>query len=963
MRSSHSVSGLPVALPPLYSKHRLRRIAAGPRANISCITARALSMIRTWHPNRLEGSVSDSNKESGWHALDAETVLQRLESDTQGLDRNTVQERLERYGPNRLPDPERTGPFKRFLLQFHNVLIYILIVAGIGTALLGHWIDSGVIFGVVVINAVIGYIQEGKAEKALDAIRQMLSPKALVLRDEQRRTIPAEDLVPGDVVILQAGDKVPADLRLFKIHNLRIDEAVLTGESVAVDKQTEPTASDAGLGDRTSMAFSGTLVAYGQGRGVVVGTGADTEIGRISTMLGEVESLVTPLLAQIAQFGRWLSVAIVVLAGFTFAFGYWIRDYVLVEAFLAAVSLAVAAIPEGLPAIMTITLAIGVQRMASRNAIIRRLPAVETLGSVTTICSDKTGTLTRNEMTVKSIVTAEREFEASGAGYAPEGHFLTNGDAIEVADHPVLAEALRGILLCNDAEVYRSDGRWVMEGDPTEGALVTAAVKGGLDHKALNQRLSRIDVIPFESTYKFMATLHHEAQAGTGVIYLKGAPERVLAVCDRERTPAGDRPLERDRWEAWMERIAARGQRLLAVAAKDAGTDKAELAFPDIEDGGLTLLAVCGIVDPPRDEAIRAVAECQQAGIRVKMITGDHGVTARAIADELGIKTAGGVVSGHELEATSDEDLRRQVHDVDVYARTTPEHKLRLVKAIQADGHVVAMTGDGVNDAPALKRADVGVAMGIKGTEASKEASEMVLADDNFASIAAAVEEGRAVYDNLKKSILFILPTNGGQAFTIVAAILLGLTLPLTPVQVLWVNMVTAVTLALALAFEPTEPGVMQRAPRPPNTPILSPFLLWRIGFVSLLLLAGTFGHFLWMLQQTDNVDLARTVAINTLVVGQVFYLFNSRYIVQSALSWEGFFGSRAVLIAIGILVVLQSLFTYAPPLQFLFGTTGIGLQEWGRILLFGVALLLIVELEKTLLRKTAAGGLGTMGT
>ncbi|MBS0003492.1 MAG: HAD-IC family P-type ATPase, partial [Thioalkalivibrio sp.] len=526
--------------------------------------------------------MNDSNGTPLWHALEPDAALERLDSDTGGLDREAARERLERHGSNRLPAPERTGPVRRFLLQFHNVLIYILIVAGIGTALLGHWIDAWVIFGVVLINAAIGHIQEGKAEKALDAIRHMLSPKALVVRDGQRRTIPAEDLVPGDVVILQAGDKVPADLRLFRTHNLRIDEAVLTGESVVVDKQTEPVVEDAGLADRASMAFSGTLVAYGQARGVVVGTGTETEIGRISTMLGEVETVTTPLLVQIAQFGRWLSGAIVVLAGFTFAFGYWVRDYALVETFLAAVSLAVAAIPEGLPAIMTITLAIGVQRMAGRNAIIRRLPAVETLGSVTTICSDKTGTLTRNEMTVKSIVTAEREFEASGVGYEPDGRFSTGEEEIEVEDQPVLAEALRAILLCNDAEVYHSDGRWVMEGDPTEGALVTAALKGGLDHKELNQRLYRIDVIPFESSYKFMATLHYEETAGSGMIYLKGAPERVLAVCDKERTPHGDRPLERDRWEAWMERIAARGQRLLAVAAKDAGPDKSELEFPDI---------------------------------------------------------------------------------------------------------------------------------------------------------------------------------------------------------------------------------------------------------------------------------------------------------------------------------------------------------------------------------------------
>ncbi|AKJ95549.1 carbonate dehydratase [Thioalkalivibrio versutus] len=895
--------------------------------------------------------MSNRDPSLDWHALKTDEVLKRLEVDEHGLKSPDAEQRLQDVGPNRLPETARTGPIRRFLLQFHNVLIYVLIAAAIGTAFLGHWLDTGVILGVVLINAIIGHIQEGKAEKALDAIRQMLSPKAQVLRDGQRRSIPAEELVPGDIVYLQAGDRVPADLRLTGAHNMRIDEAALTGESVASEKQTAPVEPEADLGDRVSMAYSGTLIAFGQGRGVVIGTGADTEIGRISTMIGEVETLTTPLLRQIAQFGRWLSVAIGILAAATFAFGFWVRDYDLVETFLAAVSLAVAAIPEGLPAIMTITLAIGVQRMAARHAIIRRLPAVETLGSVTTICSDKTGTLTRNEMTVKSIVTTGAEYELTGVGYEPHGGITRDGQEADPESDPLLAEILRGILLCNDAEVYPKDDAWTMEGDPTEGALITAAMKGGLDPKEVNERYARDDVIPFESSYKFMATLHHDHEGGA-FVFLKGAPERVLAVCSHQRTADGEEPLDAEHWQQWMDGVAARGQRLLALATRRMEDHRRELEFADIEDGGLTLVAVCGIIDPPREEAIKAVAHCQEAGIRVKMITGDHGVTARAIADELGIRTEGGVVVGHELENATDEELKEQVRHVDVFARATPEHKLRLVRAIQSHHEVVAMTGDGVNDAPALKRADVGIAMGIKGTEAAREASEMVLADDNFASIANAVEEGRTVYDNLKKAILFLLPTNGGQAFTIVAAILLGLTLPLTPVQVLWVNMVTAVTLALALAFEPTEPGVMQRPPRPPRTPLLSGFLIWRVGFVSALLVAGTFGHFLWLEQQGVTDEFARTVAINTLVMGQLFFLFNSRYILEPSCNREGLFGSRPVLIAVGALILLQGLFTYAPPLQFLFGTTAIGLEEWGRILVFGIVLFTFVELEKAFLRR-----------
>ncbi|MFP4560953.1 MAG: cation-transporting P-type ATPase [Thiohalorhabdus sp.] len=891
-----------------------------------------------------------ANGENAWHARPVEDVLRDLETSPEGLDSGTARSRLQEHGPNRLPRQESAGPVVRFLRQFHNLFIHILIVAAVGTAFLGKWVDTGVILGVVLVNAVIGFLQEGKAERALDAIRGMLSPRAQVLRDGRQQTVSAEEVVPGDAVLLGAGDRVPADLRLIRAHNLRVDEAVLTGESEPVEKGTNPVAPEADLADRTGMAYSGTLVAAGQGRGVVVATGVRTQIGRISRMVGQVESVQTPLLRQVDRFARHLSGAILLLAVFTFVFGLVVWGYSLPDMFMAAVSLAVAAIPEGLPAIMTITLAIGVQRMAQRNAIIRRLPAVETLGAVTTICSDKTGTLTRNEMTVRTLLTAEEAVEVGGVGYAPHGRFRRDGRDVDPYEDPVLLEALRAGLLCNDAWLHEAEDGWMPEGDPTETALVTVALKAGMDQRQANERFPRDDVIPFDSAHRFMATLHHDHE-GHGYTFVKGAPERILELCERERAARGDRPLDAARWHERMEEMAGRGQRLLALAVGMAPSGKSELKFADVDAGGLILLAVVGIIDPPRDEAIQAVAACRGAGIRVKMITGDHAATARAIAARLGLNDRD-AVAGHQIEASDDEQLRAMVRKVDVFSRASPGHKLRLVQALQANGEVVAMTGDGVNDSPALKRADIGVAMGVKGTEASKEAAEMVLADDNFASIASAVEEGRTVYDNLQKAILFLLPTNGGQAFTIVTAILLGVTLPVTPVQALWINMVTAVTLALALAFEPTEPGVMQRRPRPPSAPLLSGFLIWRVGFVSVLLVAGTFGHFLWMELHGVGKEVERTVAINTLVMGQVFYLFNSRFLLEPVLTRRGLQGGRAVLVAVAVLVVLQGLFTYAPPFQHLFGTAPIGGQDWARILAFGVALFLLVEGEKALLRR-----------
>ena len=891
-----------------------------------------------------------------WHAFPVEQVLSELDTAAGGLNDQEAARRLELHGPNRLPPPKRHGPVVRFLLQFHNILIYVLLVAAVVTALLEHWVDTSVILAVVIINAIVGFVQEGKAESALAAIRKMLSLKATVLRDGHRREIPAETLVPGDWVILQSGDKVPADIRLVEIKNLRIQEAVLTGEAEAVEKAVAPVAVKAAVGDRTGMAYSSTLVTYGQGVGVVVATGTATEIGRISTLLEQVEGLTTPLLRQMEQFGRWLSAAIILVAGLTWLAGVFWRGLPLEDMFMAAVGLAVAAIPEGLPAIMTVTLAIGVQRMAGRNAIIRRLPAVETLGAVTVICSDKTGTLTCNEMTVQRVVSAERMFEVGGVGYAPIGKFRADGgNPIAPDAAPELLDIARAGLLCNDAVLREEQGEWLMEGDPTEGALLTLAGKAGLDTEAEHARLRRVDSIPFESEHRFMATLHQQ-EPGEGVIYLKGAPERVLGMCAQEQGPDGPRPLRPDYWRDRVDELAELGQRVLAVAFRPTHETHYELTFEDVQEG-LILLGLSGISDPPREEAIRAVRQAREAGIRVKMITGDHGATAWAIAGQLGIGDGRPALTGPDLEALDEAALRKVVVETDIYARASPEHKLRLVAALQANDQVVAMTGDGVNDAPALKRADVGVAMGMKGTEAAKEASEMVLADDNFASIAHAVEEGRTVYDNLRKAILFILPTNGAQALVIIAAILLGMTLPISAVQILWVNMVTAVTLALALAFEPTEAGVMRRPPRKPGEPLLNGFMLWRIGFVSVLLVIAPLWLFLWgTAQEGISQEEARTMAVNALVVGEIFYLFNSRYIHQSSLSWEGLLGSRPVLTTIGILLVLQLSFTYWPPLQQLLGTAPVSAASWGIFALAGLAVFLLVEVEKSVWRRIRDG-------
>ncbi|MCW8918884.1 MAG: cation-transporting P-type ATPase [Gammaproteobacteria bacterium] len=886
---------------------------------------------------------------SQWHGIVYEAVLTELKSGVNGLSSDEAATRLTHFGANRLTPPPGRSALRRFLQQFHNVLIYVLLVTGVVTALLGHWTDSGVILLVVVINALIGFIQEGKAEKAMEAISQMLANQTLVRRDDRVVTLDAVELVPGDIVVLQSGDRVPADLRLVRSRDLRIDEALLTGESVPAEKDTAPVEPTASVADRHCMAYSGSFVTSGQGSGVVVATGDETEIGRISGLLGGIEVLMTPLLRQMADFALKLSIAILIFAVATFLFGLLVHDYTPTEMFLAAVGLAVAAIPEGLPAIMTITLAIGVQRMAQRNAIIRRLPAVETLGSVTVICSDKTGTLTRNEMTVQTVATADGLFEVSGVGYDPHGGFTLDGAPINPEESPLLQEIARGGLLCNDANLTEQAGQWQLHGDPTEGALLTLGLKAGLEMAHQQQALPRSDVLPFASSHRFMATLHHDHH-GHAFIYVKGAPERVFEMCRLQRVHGTEVALDRAYWEARMEQMATRGQRLIAIAFKPVDGSLGALNYADV-DNGLSLLGVVGIIDPPREEATRAVALCRSAGIRVKMITGDHEATARAIGAQMGIGDGRQSVSGAMLDEADEDTLGALLARSDIFARTSPEQKLRLVEVLQSEGEVVAMTGDGVNDAPALKRADVGMAMGQKGTEVAKEAAEMVLADDNFASIVDAVREGRTVYDNLKKSIMFILPTNGGEAVTIIAAITMGRMLPITAAQILWVNMITAVTLALALAFEPAEPNIMQRRPRGTYEPLLSRFLVWRIVFVSLILAGGTFGMFLWQRLHDVGIDEARTIAVNTLVMFEIFYLFSARYLIAPALTREGLLGNRYALLATGLLLIMQLAFTYAPPMQALFATTPLSATTWLTIIAVASSVLFLVELEKWWLR------------
>ena len=888
-----------------------------------------------------------------WHHLPADEVIDLLDSDKEkGLDLFEVDDRQKRFGPNSVTGKKGKGPLLRFLLQFHQPLIYILLAAGAVTALLQEWVDAGVIVGVVLVNALIGFIQEAKAVKAIEALAKTMTTEATVLRAGEKQRISSTEVIPGDIVLLQSGDKVPADARLFRTRDFQVDESALTGESVPVDKKPDVLDHDTGLADRRNMAYASTLVTYGQGSGIVVAIGDRTEVGRISELISSTKALETPLTRKIARFSHMLLYAILALAAITFAVGL-IRGQSVFDMFMAAVALAVGAIPEGLPAAMTITLAIGVARMARRRAIIRKLPAVETLGSTTIICSDKTGTLTENQMTVLEILAGGERFEVSGSGYTPQGRILKEGLTVDASGSASLMECLKAGLLCNDSELLEKEDRWVIQGDPTEGALLVSAVKAGLDATIMGKELPRIDVIPFESQHQYMATLHSGETGNPGIIYAKGSVETILEKCVLSLDNTGrSSELDVEQIHRAVAEMAAKGLRILAFSKGEIKQGTTGLRHADVASG-MTFLGLQGMIDPPRQEAILAVQKCHAAGIRVKMITGDHALTASSIARQVGLRNPSHVVTGKVLMEISDRELIDVADQTSVFARVTPEQKLRLVEALQAKGNVVAMTGDGVNDAPALKRADIGVAMGITGTDVAKEAADMVLTDDNFASIEAAVEEGRGIFDNLTKFIVWTLPTNLGEGLVILAAVFAGVELPILPVQILWINMTTAVLLGLMLAFEPKEPDIMARSPRDPKTPILTGILVWRLFIVALLLLAGAFGLYEWELWRGATVPEARTVAVNVFVLVELFYLFNCRSLTQSMFNL-GFFSNPLLFGGVTIMLILQVLFTYLPAMNLMFHSAPIGLEAWGRILSVSVIVSFVVGVEKRLRRRSA---------
>lgn len=883
-----------------------------------------------------------------WHAQTAEQVRLALEVPVDGLNAEQVSRRLKEYGANVLTGSKPRPMWVRLLAQFNNTLIYVLMVAVLVTAVLGHWLDAGVIFAVVLFQGIIGFIQEGRAEQALVAIRHLLAPRAMVMRAGERKQINASELVPGDILLLEPGDRIAADVRLDQLHGLMVDESMLTGESVSVEKTLDAQAAETALGDRFCLAYSGTLVSAGTGRGVVVATGERSEIGRISGLLETVSVLQTPLTLQMKQFARFLSLVIVLAGALVFLAGWQFGDRPFPELFMAVVALTVSAIPEGLPAILTITLAIGVQRMANRKAVVRRMPVIETLGAVSVICSDKTGTLTRNEMMVAAVVLDGQVYPVTGDGYAAEGRI---GDATSGAPPAALLQAVaQAALLCNDARLEHRGEHAKVLGDPMEGALLVLAAKAGLEASSYLTQWPRQDEVPFDAALRYMATLNHDHH-GHARILVKGAPEQVMALCGSALDNQGASvPLDLQRWQQNIDQLAAQGLRVLALAGASPADMSGVLNVEQLGDQ-LQLLGVVGLLDPPRQEAMEAIAECHLAGIRVKMITGDHALTARAIAERLGLRNTGEVATGQDIDALDDEQLLELAQRVDVFARTSPEHKLRLVQALQSAQGVVAMTGDGVNDAPALKRADVGIAMGHKGSAAAREASDIVLLDDNFATLAAAVREGRTVYTNLKKAISFLLPINGGEASSLIVALLLGLALPITALQILWVNLVGSVVLAMGLAFEPAEPDVMHKPPRRSAESLLDAFLVWRIVLVSMLFLGGIFASFQWALQAGLGEAAARTLAVNTLVAMEVFYLFSVRYLDSASLTLRGILGTPAVWIVIALIVLLQWLFTYTSFMQGLFITASLNASALMIAPLAGVMVLLILELEKRIRR------------
>lgn len=890
-----------------------------------------------------------------WHALPKSEVLHRTHTTLEnGLKDETVKERQQTFGLNALATKKGTPPIILFLSQFNQPLVYILIAAGAVTAILQEWVDSSVIFGVVLVNAIIGFIQEIKALKAIESLAKSMTSEATVIRNGKRQRVKASDLTIGDVVALQSGDKVPADIRLLHIRELQIDESALTGESVPVIKQIEPLPADTVLADRNNIAYSSTLVTYGTGIGVVIAIGNNTEIGRINQMIASADILATPLTKKIARFSTLLLYIILSFAGLTFVVGL-IRGESAIEMFMTAVALAVAAIPEGLPAALTITLAIGVSKMARRNAIIRKLPAVETLGSTSVICSDKTGTLTQNQMTVEEIYAGTKSYTVTGTGYAPSGAIIVNGNAADVQSEAALRECLIAGLLCNDSNLISVDATWKIEGDPTEGALITSAEKVGLSKEVISENMPRIDSIPFESQYQYMATLHDNTSTNDRIAYVKGSVESVLARCSAILVDSGEiLPFDPESYHKIANEIARKGLRVLAFAKKIFNHKTEEITHDSVSDG-LILLGFQAMIDPPRPEAISAVRACKDAGIDVKMITGDHELTAATIADKIGIhtlddskKSSNSVLNGKEIGKLSDEQLVSRVKTTSVFARVAPEDKLRLVRALQSNDSIIAMTGDGVNDAPSLRQANIGIAMGITGTDVAKETADMILTDDNFATIEAAVEEGRGVYDNLVKFITWTLPTNAGEGLVVLAAVIAGVALPISPVQILWINMTTAVLLGLMLAFEPKEAGIMKRKPRRPNEPVLTTPLLMRIGLVGAMLCAGAFAFSEYAISLGKDVEVARSIAVNIFVFGELFYLFNCRSLKVSIVKLN-FFGNPYLLFGVAAMTILQILFTYTPFMNAAFESAPMSIMDWLYVAIVGISILVVIEIEKVI--------------
>lgn len=905
--------------------------------------------------------MADESPENVWYRKDvAQAVREQGSSQERGLSPSEIALRVEQFGKNILEVRPGMGPLLRFLLQFHQPLIYVLLAAAAVTAWLKEPVDASVILGVVILNAIIGFVQESRAIQAISALAKSIVTQATVIRGGVRQRLASSDLVPGDIVVLAAGDKVPADLRLLQSHEMRIAEAALTGESLPVHKSTNSLVGEVGLADQVNMAFSSTLVTSGQGIGLVTAIGSKTEIGRISHLIDTADNLVTPLTRRLAQLSKVMLWLILALASLNFMIGCWWHGKPPIEMLLASVALSVSAIPEGLPAALTITLAIGVARMAKRKAIIRKLPAVETLGGTTVICSDKTGTITENQMTVTEIQTISGSYRVTGGGYAPIGELICQqGPCVGAADLSVdigLERCLRAGVLCNDSELRQVDGQWQIDGDPTEGALLVAAIKAGFNLEELRLERPRLDVIPFDSNRQLMATLHSVPSDSQPVVFVKGAVEQVLQRCRDAYDAEGDCvAMPHSEIQAHVERLTHQGQRVLAFARLRLKPGSTTVTEQDLE-GSLTFLGLQAMIDPPRSSVVQAVKLCKLAGIQVKMITGDHAGTASAIAKQLYlIDEDGSTVTGRTLAETSDQDLPALAERNSVFARVTPEHKLRLVRALQSRGHIVAMTGDGVNDAPALKQADVGIAMGITGTDVSKEAADMVLTDDNFATIVSAVEEGRSVFDNLTKFIIWTIPTNIGQGLVLLAAVMLGMELPILPVQALWINMTTAVLLGLTLAFEPREATLMQRPPRDPKQSILTYELLMRTGLLGLLLLAGAFGLFWWMLAGRDAlppeartlaVAEARTVAVNVFILGSIGYLLNCRSLTQSV--WAiGWLSNLWLPVGVAAMMLCQLAFNYLPFMNRIFHTAPVDALSWLVTTAVGLSIYTIVGFEK----------------